>query len=312
MATYQQWRRRADVKDIKRVTYVCGVERVLVEEVVATTRRTLDVSEMNFVSFVVGESTERDIWSSAHQYPLDIDAKRLIVVRNAEKLRNWNSLVSWSDISRFIPAVYLLFVSNEKDLADASAKEIVAKRGSVVRCSTLNYEDLTKWTQLRVPLDANGVRHLIQRSGGDLRTISNVAAKIAPLDKSVSLAVIDALCEQVPADSFSDLLILGDKKGALLALERLPEKDYSLVVGSLEYRIDAMSQIWAAVMAKQTVREISIARVVPPYLLTKFYGVAKDYSPSSVSYRRRVLAICDNALRSGVRESVLELLVALW
>lgn len=87
MGTYRQWRVHADRGEVKRVTWVCGPERLLVEEVVDTTRRQIAASDMDYVTISCVPSAEnkepvKDMWDAASQYPLVPGANRLILCRS--------------------------------------------------------------------------------------------------------------------------------------------------------------------------------------------------------------------------------------
>lgn len=110
MATFTQWARQA--AEVKRVTWVCGSERILVEEVVDSVRANLHASDMDYVSLVAGSSPDREIWAALNQYPFDPKANRLVLVRDVERVKRWAPFLDWMANSRLLPTNYALFVSS--------------------------------------------------------------------------------------------------------------------------------------------------------------------------------------------------------
>ena len=143
------------------ITYIVGDQPVLAEEVVDTVRRIVGATDLNRTTFHAGEGPAADIWATAMQYPLTPDARRLILVRDAETLTRWSPLEHWLANTRTLPSVYLLFVSNTADVpgrketwpAHLALLRARARHAQIVRCVQPNPEDAIAW--VRVP-DAPG------------------------------------------------------------------------------------------------------------------------------------------------------------
>src|SRR5687768_2270252 len=110
---FNQWQGYAVKKDVGRVTYVCGDQPVLVELVVDDIKNILQVPVTDFVALDASQDT--NVWESAGQYGLDPDANRLVVVRNAECVQDWDLLSSWLGQTRANPKNYILFISSKPD-----------------------------------------------------------------------------------------------------------------------------------------------------------------------------------------------------
>jgi DNA polymerase III delta subunit len=305
---------------VRRVTWVCGDQRVLVEEVVDTVRRTLAPSAGNLLSLRASASTEAQVWAATAQYPLDTATPRLVIIRDAEKLTRWDRLTQWLGRTRQLPGVYLLFVSNENDLPyeraegkkaglKAHVAAIRAPRGSLVKCSMPNEADALAWVRRRAPMNDATAAHLLHRAGGDLGEVAAVCAKLSLFDGHASTATIDALCRQRPADSFTDSLLALDKTSALLAVADLNKHDSAMLIGLLDSRLDLLQTLHHIHNAGQPLWEIS---GVNRYLARQYLPIARHYEPARCVYRRRVLAVVDDAFRNGARDAVWEALVALW
>lgn len=305
---------------MRRVTWVCGDQRVLVEEVVDTTRRLLAPGELDYVALHASDSAERDIWSHAVQYPLDAGANRMILIRDAQKLTRWDRLQRWMAATRQLPGVYLVFVSNESDLPyvmDGGKKAglkphaamIKAPRGSLVKCSTPNEDDAVAWVQRHARMGDDVARHLLDRAGGDLGEVKDVCAKVSLFDGPATVSSVNALCRQRPGESFTDSLLALDKRQALLSIPSLTDSDFAMTIGLLDSRLDLLQALHRIHNSGQSLWESS---GINRYLARQYLPLARHYEPSRCVYRRRVLAVVDDVFRRGARDAVWEALVALW
>ena len=290
------------------------------EEIVDATRTTLGVTDLDYLSFTAGSDPERDIWAAANQYPLTPGANRLILVRGAEKLTRWEPLEFWLTNSRKLPNTYLLFIAHELDfpyrIVDGKRTglkahvELIKTRGRIVRCAAPNETDAVAWVRRRAPaLDDATARYLLQRTGGRLMPAAGVCAKLALFSGTVGRVTIDALADEAPAESFTDSLLALKKREALMAAQTLSEPEYPAVFGLLDSRLDTLAGLWRATRLGLSGRDIENTS---PYLVRQYLPIAKHYDPKRCVYSRRVLAVCDEALKNGARVGVIEALVALW
>src|SRR6188768_688344 len=100
MPSYAQWRHSADKGQVARVTWLCGDQRILVEEVIEETKRLLGVSEFDYVPLSAESDSLVAIWDAAYQFSLDPEASRLVLVREADKITEWSALARWFADSR--------------------------------------------------------------------------------------------------------------------------------------------------------------------------------------------------------------------
>lgn len=302
------------------MTWVCGDQRVLVEEVVDTTRRLLAPSPLDYVPLDASDTDEHHIWSFALQYPLNPGAHRMILIRDAEKLTRWDRLTSWMDSTRQLPGVYLVFVSNETDLPyetaggkkaglKAHVAAIKAPRGSLVRCTMPNEADAIAWVRGRARMDEATASLLLTRTGGSLAQVAAVCAKVSLFDGPAGRATIEALCAERPSASFVDNILALDRKAALLRIPDLPDAEAGKVIGLLDSRLDLLASLHRLQVAGYGLRDMT---GINPYLARQYLPIARMYDQSRCVHRRRVLAVVDDALRKGARTGVWEALVALW
>lgn len=323
MSTFTQFMAHADKGEIRRCTWLCGDQPVLIEQVIDTIRDMVKPSELDYISFTAGTDTDATIWAAANQYPLTPGAPRLILVRNAGKIRRWDPLADWMDAARILPGVHLVLVSADADFPytivdgkKAGLKPpvdlIQAKRrsGMIVRCAMPNASDAVAWVRRRAPALSHGLAgYLLTRTGGDLAAAAGVCDKIALFDATVNRTTVDALCQENPADSFVDCLLYLRKPQALLVAAAMDPRDYGKVIGQLDARLDLLATLCRANSAGLGAHEI---HGVSPFLVRQYLPCAKYYTPTTCVNRRRLLAVVDEAYRSGAREAIMESLVALW
>lgn len=315
VGSWRQWRTAIDAGELRRVTWVSGDQPVLIEEVVATTKLKLAPTDLDYVSLSYGPGYDREVWAAANQYPLTPGANRMVLVRDADKLTRWAQLDAWLKQTRTLPGVYLVFVSDKPEqLTDkkgvpAHLAALRAPRGFLVRAAGLSEDDAIAWVQARSTLDTELARYLLTRTGGNLAAAAAVCAKLALFEQGAGSATINALVAESPSDDFTDNLIAGDKRRALLNLPDLNHPDRIKAVALLDSRLDLLERLHRMKVAGQSWREVS---GISPFLLKQYMPHARNYDPDTCTHRRQVLAVLDNVLRRGTDAGVMEALVALW
>ncbi len=281
-------------------------------------RARLHPSELDYVTLYAGQNAETDIWAQANQYPLQPGAARLILIRDAEQLSQWDKLTGWLRHVRHLPNVYLVFVSNESDLAStgtgknkalkAHLAALRAPRGSLVRCTSPSEDDAVAWVRRRCGgLDDPTARYLLTRTGGNLAEAAHTCAKLNLFSGPVSKMSIDALSNERPSVDFADHLIALDRRKALLAIPEASE--YTKTIALLDSRLDLLRTLHRVQLAGRSWRD---TMGVNPYLARRYLPFARSYDPAACASRRRLLAVLDDAVRGGARTAVFEALVALW
>lgn len=314
MGSFAQWRTAIDAGDVRRVTCAGGDQHVLIEEVVDTTRRVLNPSDLDYMSLSHGPGFDQQVWAAANQYPLTPGANRLLVVRDADKLTRWEQLEAWLKRTRQLPGVHLLFVfSNPEQFSKQNTPGYLAcvraPRGFIVRCSTLNEPDAIAWVRRRSRLDEATARYLLTRTGGNLSAAAAVCAKLALFEQGAGSATIDAIVAESPPADFTDHLIALEKRQALLSLSSLDHSTRIKMIALLDSRLDLLEKLYRLQLSGQTWREAS---GVNPFLMRQYQPYVRHYDADSCMKRRRVLAVLDDVLRKGADVAVMEALVALW
>ena len=321
MANYTQWHSYVHTRGVRRVTWVCGDQHVLIDEVATTIRALLHPGALDQLTMHAGEHTDAQIWAATHQYPLTPGATRLVTIRDADTITTWTPLATFLAGTRQLPGVHLLFISTATDLphrlhaGKRTLKEhvaaIKAPRGQLVRCVMPNEADALAWTRRQAPtLDEHTAGYLLGRCGANLATVAAVAAKLRLLTpRAATAALIDELCQPAPAHTFADNLLRRDKPAALISGEALSRPDTLAAITVLERRLDLLHALWQATATGRPTYQIEDT---PRYLINQYTPIAKHYDRHRCAYSRALLAVVDDALRSGAAPGAIQALVALW
>jgi DNA polymerase III delta subunit len=316
VSSYGQWLRSFSGRGPSRVTWVCGPERTLVSEVVSATCRALDPDETE--AWTAGRDREKLVWASVLAIPFT-ERGRVVVVRDAHKLRDWEKLRSWLDEKNALRGSSLVFESGQPDFPRDSDGKLAepctwlrdSSSSQVVRCTSLDPDEAVAWACRQMDgLTASQATHLLERASGNLPEVRNVLSKARMFDGQVSDQALDLLCSELPGD-FADKLISGDRKGAMLAAESLGS-DLGWSLGLLASRLDTLAALHRAARDNVSRRDVVSRLGVPAFLAQKYAGVARDYGENRVSRCWGVLATVEDAYRSGACEGAAEVLVASW
>jgi len=316
---FNQWKGHAEKNSVSKITYCCGDQTALVEIVVEDIKSILNVPITDYIEIDARHDTS--MWEAASQYPLDPNVNRLVVVRNAEAIKDWEPVYDWFAATRGNTANYLLLTSYQADAPSTYTKgkrtgyedhiEFIRTKGKLIKCSQPNDEDLIKWSE-SYGLSSSAARHLVDRTSGNTTAMLEVFRKVHVWNGSPNARAIDLLCEEQALDSFADYLILHDKPTAYLALDTTPQVDRAKIITRLDYRLDIMMEIAKYNRRRMYPGDIAATTGIKIYLVKRFLPVAKDYDNKKIRQCRQLLAMIDAALKDGAKIGVWETLIALW
>lgn len=331
MASFWQWRTATAKEPTPRqITWLCGTEPVLVDEVVATIKKALAPAAWDYVPLVVGEDSEREVWAQINQYPVG-SGNRLVVIRNADRLQRLDRLPEFIKARTSNPRTHLVFISNEEKIArtEPTPEEkregkkgrlvphlaAIGTKGHVIECrpftqSTAKYA--IAWVQDKVRMREGIAAHLLNRANGDLRLVRDLCAKLALFPEQVSISTVNGMLTEQPRDSFVNALLALDRPTALLALREMTTNDYSRTIGLLDSRLDLAGLVHDMLAKHHPQYEIAAAASSQAFLVPDLMPVAKHYDAKRRHAIRRVLAVADEAMRGGNYEGVMEIIVAFW
>lgn len=310
---------------VRPVTWVCGPERVFVEQVVDMIRAAVAPSEFDAVNMTAGIDPERAIWAEVEQQPMS--GNRLVLVRAAEHLVQWARLDDFVRTRAQHPRTKVLLVSNldapmtvthglgrgaEQELAP-HLENLRNGKGHLIECRPLTQgsaQSAVAWVQSMVPVRTVIASHLLQRSNGNIRLVRDICVKLACFEGEVTISTVNELLAQRPRDEFSEAVIQRDKKSALLAAKHISPAEYGRVIGLVDAQVEFAGLLHDMQAARATPAEIAEAAGGRRFLIPFVMPYARAYGPKRRLQIRRVLAQADQAVRAGATVGVLESLVA--
>ena len=330
MATFSQFLRHSAKHPPKQITWVCGSEPVLVEEVVQHVRTALSPEPWNLTCLSAGEDSERDIWTALDQHPLG-GSVRLVIVRHADRLQNWSRFIDFVEHRTKNPKTFVIMVSDEPTVPKTEVSfqdrrrgekpqplphiACLTSRGYVVECrqfTTSTTPAALSWVLSKASMRESVARHLLVRAGWDLRLVRDTCLKLAAFPGESSIAVVNTVLSEQPIDELSDALLALDRKTAFLAARSVPSGEVGRLIGLLDSKLDTAGMVHDMQNAHRTSGEIAKALGAQAFLLPDLLKVSKHYNVKRRVAIRRVLAIADEAHRSGQTTGVLETVISLW
>lgn len=312
MSFYSQWIKSPKVA---QVNWICGSERVLVDEVITHIKCETSPSMLNRSIVDMSKSSSADLHNVLNQHPIMTGEPSLIIVYNADKIENLEVLKEWlKDSKSVFPEVVVCFVSENENLPDVPF--LKPPKVSVVRCSKLSNEDLVLWVKRNSPLSDRSARSLLEHVAWSLHDSRSLCRKLSAVLEgktlvNLPLEALLALIDETPSD-FVDALMSLDKERAYSAIKSMSNEEKYKVVSILDVRLTQLSKLQRVLAVKTTGRELSKIPGVPFPVVKDLLPISRYYSNSRIVSCRQQLAIVDSYQSQGIYPGTLECLVALW
>jgi DNA polymerase III delta subunit len=301
VANYLQYLPKAS--NPKKITWICGSEKVLVEDLVDRIRKAVG----GIVSRHQAGEDPSEIWDDLNQHPMSEQENKLIIVREAQKIQDWQPFLDWAAELRSIPRNYGLFVSDDHDLDTSQPHQAIARdRGSIVRCGAMQHKALTNWLQQTKPMSDDVAGFVIDRTGGSPLLIRDFLAKVSLFTGALSKDVADVLIPASPASEFVNHLVANQKLHALRSLESMGPEHCRAVHSQLDQKLDLLEQLHYQIRQGRTGRDLAIHFGTRAFLIPSLMPHVAQYSPDRTAARRLVLASVNQDRDSMVA------LVSLW
>ena len=332
MTLFHRWRTGLAKNEApKQITWVCGEEKVLIEQVVSQIQKYLDPMPWNHTRLDAREATPRAIAAELYQHPMG-GGPRLVVVRHAEVITDWAFFMDWVPKRSLIPKTYVVFVSDEDGVPKIEPTvqerrqgvkahppehiELLQKRGTLIECrpftsATAKYSPA--WVQSMMPMREPVARHLMERSNFQVRLVRDTCMKLRAAGVTeVTIQHVNQLLAEQPRDTFVDALLARDHKTAYAALRTIPESEYGKLIGLLDARLDLTGLVHDMMIEHAKAGDIARAAGAQAWLVPEIIPVAKHYNSKRRLEIRQVLALADNAYRSGQTTGLLDVIVSFW
>ncbi len=333
MSSFNQWRKSLEKNPTPRaITWVCGEEKVLIDDVLAYIKAKLQPEPWNYVHLVVGEDSERQIWNTLNQFPMG-QSPRLVVIRHAQGIKDWEPWLVWVKNRAANPRTFVVLISDEDLLpkTEVSFQEkrrgvkpellphiaAIGVRGHTIECrpyTTATSKYSIEWVQSKVRMRDNVAKHMLLRANFNLRLVRDVCVKLAVLakDQEITISIVNTMLTERPRDTFPDALLALDRKTALLAAEEIQPDDYGRIIGLLDQRVDLAGMVHDMMSEHHAPYEIARAAGAQAWLVPDIMNVSKHYNVSRRDQIRHLLAAADEAYRGGQRTGILQYLVVGW
>jgi len=323
LSTFSQWWLSFKKNPVaKQITWVCGSEPVLVDEVVDLLKGAITVDPINLVYLDARDDSPRHIWNELRQYPFGNNATRLTIVRGAEELPLDENFTQYVKDRSALPRNYVIFISTEDQLRKkeetrslADALDYLKGRGSVIECRPFTVstaKHAVTWVKEKADLRGRVAEYVLNRATGDLRLVRDTLNKLSVIDGEVSMRLVDEMFEARPDDTFLGALFALDRKTALASLREMPKSEYSRTIGLVDARLDLAGLVHDLMIEQKTSGEIARAAGNKGFLVPDMLPHAKHYDKKRRLRIRKYLATVDGYSEYGVPDGALEGLVAIW
>jgi DNA polymerase III delta subunit len=306
---------------VRRLYWVCGEEDMLRLLTVKRVRELCEAQDFNVVRLSARDTPETEIWASLNQHPLDAGEKRLIVIRDAQRLEHLDRMVSWIKDNQTVrrASATAVFVSEDLDLEDEEVRSVLVKSSSaaVVRCTLPKDEqDRLKRVEEVVcawgNIDPINARLLALRVNFDMAAVYSVMWKASYFpDARVTMGAIEALVPRQPDNDVVKAL-MGMRKQDAIEAALDGGVDVSSVIGALASHLESLGRLNVVLANSKNAKEAAAKSRVREQYARYLFPYAKFYPRAEVARRTLLLTRMDAASRSGARDGVLEALIALW
>jgi DNA polymerase III delta subunit len=307
MATFVQFLRKHPAR--KNWYYVCGEEKLLVEDVVRMVVEMFDPDPRAFSVLDAKESVGNVMAALASDSPFPT---RTIVLRNAQLLTEWDRVHrALNDRLR------LLVVTDERNPKTTESRyRPFVEKGQFVECSSMERPErmFDYVSVLLTDMEEGAVQYLVDRYEEDFPSLRNLVQQLLLFPKPTG-RLVRTLTEYGGAVTFASALISGGKKEAVRVLPRVPRTEYLvLILRSLErelvremFVVDALRQ---GLRGYDLYQNAGVPRWALPHLLERIDKERVDLT--LVQRRIRLVAHTALLVDRGETLGVLERLLHHW
>jgi hypothetical protein len=216
---------------------------------------------------------------------------------------------------------YVVFQAEEDDFR-RDGKQLIgplaalrdSRHGQLVRCATpASEEDAAAIVASWWPgAGRNIAAAMLTQCGGSLTRAWHAADKAVRAGIAPDVRVVPSICVRDSHDSYADLLLAGDRRGAMNAARLIARDEAGGVISLLAARLVLLPLVREAVDRREPAQETVRRLKADAWVLRQLRPHALKYDYERVCRCREVLAVAETAWRSGARDGVLEAIAALW
>lgn len=340
--TYPAWLASHAKGNDKRLTYALGSEAKLRERIIAAMRGSADE-----LVTVWAEDNGAEVWAELNTHPMRQSATKLVIVRNAHKVKDWSSLDAWLTDMRTVRCVmeseqseFSLPLAPRQNncfrshagpvrshtyksgrvkrtctVCDATA-EALGKRARMVLCEP-PATDASRKATIQLLADQCGasrikVEQLLQRTDWHVDPALEILEKLDLLNAPLDLELVGLLGVTVEDTRYERHLRNGERAKAVAVAHLVAESEVPNVLNRCENWLSQIARVSRCVKAGQTTAEIANAVGIEWGLAIRLSEQAARFDVKAVNRATMALANAERDWYKGARTGVLEVLAAQW
>ena len=307
MATFLQFFSRHPEKH-KRFYYISGDVLPLKIEAVKMIRDMVQPRITDRVRLDAKTDSYADIMSALHLQPIS-GHNRLVVIWNAEKIKDWSRITpllyerrEWN--------LYAVFVTNESNPRKEGGPNVYkefADSGRLIECRSFTDKSLSEYIRLQLSVDEDTAYELMTRCAFDTTRIIN-AINILNLYDEVDLALVAELIQ--PQGEFELAEAIWDDLSWTLRCD-IPSRDWPKMLGLLTLVITRLALAFE-VGEHASARELAEATRMQPFIAVQVMKLRDKVKRRQLPLYADIVAQADFMRRGGAARGLLEWLACSW
>lgn len=342
MMSYPAWLQSHAKGNDKRLTFALGSEVKLRESVIAAMRGTDDETVT-----VWTEDNDTEVWAELNTHPMRQSQSKLVIVRNAHKIKDWTPLDTWlrdmrtvkcvmeSELSEFSsplarklttcprghagPFRHQTFKSGRTKVTCPTCdetEEILGKRGRMVLCDPPATDAQKRAMVALVAENAGASRvkaeQLLQHTGWHVDPALEILEKLALLDAPLQMDLVQLLGITTEDTRYEQHLRNGERAKAVQTAHFVLDSEVPRVLNRCEEWLSLVARVSRAVKAGQTTAEIATATGIDWGYAIRLSEQAARFDVKAVNKATLALANAERDWYRGARVGVLEVMAAQW
>lgn len=308
MANFPQyWSHR---NELYCLYYVCGEEVCLRERVITTIKQTAKPNPLDYYSLDGATDKIADIMSTLTQEPAT--NRKLVLIRNGQRIKQFDRIVDWAkQIANFTDTCLVVQTDEINPPTSEPKFRPFVELGSFVECKPLTESRLLEWLRTFIEITDDTFKLLLDICGWELPRVINEASKLRFLGRVITNEDVESNCRRTYDERFVDLLLAGNKIGAVNALSMLRFSDGAKVIGLLDYKLNLLLQL--ALLRRQGVSlKDAVQRLNISFFVAKLHwDLCQAMTIQMIRKRLSLLVSTDTAFKAG-NIGALEIMLIQW
>ena len=307
MATFLQFLNRWPEPSV-RMHYISGEVLPLKVEAVNLIKEMVDPKVTDNIRLDAKKDSYADIISALYLQTLD-GHNRLIVVWNADAIKNWSDILSLLYQTREWN-LFAVFVSNESNPRKEGGPQVYkefAEHGRLIECRELTDKSMTEFIRSRLDVDDDAAYELMSRCAFDTARVIN-AINILQLFDEVDTALITEIIQPQGEFELAEA-IWEDPLWALRS--NVSNRDWPKILGLLTLMLTRLALAFE-VGERVTARDFAESTGIPAFAAIDIMKLKEKVGRRQLPFFADIVAQTDYMKRGGASRGLLEWLVCSW